>query len=181
MVEAGKRRCLEGCRRPVLHAPTAVELYGADMDTTSRSGFAEEHATFLHLLGKATGNAHALEVAIGGLVAAALGVQPVPGRLVAARLGLGGSVDLLRELSTADECGVDGVQLRAWLPTAKRATEARNRVIHSPWFFNDDGPTGTLNLRQQRFTERTVEDLSADVVTMLGAIQGADSLTPDPA
>lgn len=143
--------------------------------TTPDSGQRDEHAVFLHMLGKATGNAHALEVTVGTVLAVVLGVPLVPGRLVAARIGLSATLDLLRELATTDECAAHRENLRGWLPEAKAAVAARNRVIHSPWYFTDDGPTGTLDLRRQRFSERTLDDLSADVVLMLTAIQAAET------
>ena len=84
-------------------------------------------------LGKVASNGQAFELTVGLVLAQSLGISPENGSLVAAQLGVAGTLKLIAGLAKQDGYPLDANAVVRWLKNADQANAGRNRAIHVPW------------------------------------------------
>jgi hypothetical protein len=131
----------------------------------------------LTLLGKATANGQALELTVALVLGRLLNLPDEPALRIGRRLSIPASLETITELAAlaSSPLGLDGV--KAWVQLARVASDARNRVIHSPWL--GDPATGELRgviTRQSGTQSRSAADLQQDITSMWVAIEGGHAL-----
>jgi hypothetical protein len=131
----------------------------------------------LHLLGLTTAMGHQLELVTAQVLARTLMVTESTARLIMPAMGLGAALGVLQTLVARGECGsVSITGLQAWLPSAKAANEARNRVIHSPWVVLEDGTDAVIPKGSMKLQGRTEAELRRDVDLLALAAKGGSDL-----
>lgn len=132
-----------------------------------------EHESRLQLLGLTTAVSHQLELVTAQILARTIQVTESTARLITGAMGPGATLGVLHTLTARKECGsLEPAALRSWLPLARRANEARNRVIHSPWVERTDGTASVLAKGSMKLESRTAADLRRDVDVMNEAVRG---------
>lgn len=101
---------------------------------------AEDHVV---RLGKVAMNGQLLELTVGIVLSQSLAITPEIGSVVAGRLGLSGALDVIGVVARGPDYPLDAPTVDAWLPLARRAVQARNEAIHTPWVASAEG--GELN------------------------------------
>jgi hypothetical protein len=104
-------------------------------------------ALALHL-GRAVMNSQYFEMAVGVVYARSLGLRDEVGLQRAGKVGVNSALAKIRSRMGLPGYALDPVAVSAWLKLAQRAMEARNVVIHSPWFA--ETPGGELTRRIPR-------------------------------
>lgn len=130
------------------------------------------HEDHLRLLGEGTGRSQQLELCTAQVLSRALLVAESTARLLASKLGQAAILQVLDELASRGECGsLDPGALAAWVKGARRANEARNRIIHGAWV-TDGGSdvVGVLASGSMKTVARNEADLRADVDALASAV-----------
>jgi hypothetical protein len=136
-----------------------------------------EPTELLTLLGKATANGQAFEFHVALVLGRLLGLEKDVALRVGRRLPIERCLDLISELASLPGSQIDSSRVQPWLKVAEAANNARNRVIHSPWY--GDPSTGKLQgviTKKAGFDKRSAADLQRDVDTILLATQEAQAL-----
>lgn len=142
---------------------------------------------FLKMLGKATSNAQSFEVSVHLVLGGCLGLNIELAMRLGAHLAIGTALDVLAEVAATPKCHLDGTQVHQWLPSARQANTARNRVIHSPWY--GDPSTGkmlgVLNARKKGAAvwaeSRSATDLRKDIDLLQTVAEEAHRIVGWPA
>jgi len=142
---------------------------------------------FLKLLGKATSNAQTFEVSVHLVLGGCLGLNNELALRLGSHLAISTALDVIAELAPTPNCQLDGRRVQEWLPTARDANAARNRVIHSPWY--GDPSTGkmlgVINAKKKGAAvwsvPRSASDLQADSDRMRTTAEAAHALVGFPA
>lgn len=136
-----------------------------------------DHDSHLQLLGRTTARSHQLELVTAQILARTLRVNESTARLIMPAMGLGATLGVLQTLVARGECGsTSPTRLEAWLPLAKAANEARNRVIHSPWVVREDGTHAVIPKGSMKLQGRTEAELRKDVDVLALAVEGGSDL-----
>jgi hypothetical protein len=101
------------------------------------------------------------------MLSQSLAITPETGSVVAGRLGLSGALDVIGVVARGPDYPLDAPAVEAWLPLARRAVQARNEAIHTPWVASAEG--GELNAvirKGHKLESRSGSDLDK-IVTLL--------------
>lgn len=139
---------------------------------------AMDHASLLQLLGLATARGQQLELLTAHVLARTLNVSESSARLLASSMGLGAALGVLQTLEGRGECGsMAPGDLEDWLPVAKAAVVARNRLVHTPWVANDGGIPESVVVRGSMMLEsRSEADIRGDIDQIAAAVESASVL-----
>src|SRR6266446_10727048 len=124
-------------------------------------------------LGKVVMNGQALELSIRLLLMKTLRSKEAAPR-IAGRLGARSTLDLIGALTTDPA-------IRAWLPQANKAIEARNEAIHTAWF--TDPATQEIRVWRRYTLEeepRSPAELEKVITLLHDVIEAAKAFFPDP-
>jgi hypothetical protein len=136
-----------------------------------------EPTELLTLLGKATSNGQAFEVHVALVLGRLLGLENEVALRVGRRLQISACLDLIAELALLPSSQLDVTRIQPWLKVARTANDARNRVIHSPWY--GDPSTGRLQgviTKKGGVETRSAAQLQRDVDSILLATEEAQAL-----
>ena len=137
-----------------------------------------DHASLLQLLGLATAHSQQLELVTAQVLARTLQVPESTARLLSSSMGLGAATSVLQTLTARGETGsLAPGDLEAWLPMAKAAVAARNRLIHTPWVANNGGLQESVIVKgSMRLESRSEEDMQSDIDQLAAAVESASIL-----
>ena len=128
-------------------------------------------------LGKITANAQVFEIVTARVLGSCLGLENDVAIRLARRLQLRACLGLIDELVESENTRLDPEKVKAWLKSADKAVEARNRVMHTAW--HGDPKTGELLGvigRKGLFESRSSDDLQKDHESLAAAVNEAAEL-----
>jgi len=110
----------------------------------------EQH---LMLLGKIAANGQAFELAAASVLGQTIGVKQHVAGVVAGHMQTAGVLNTIESLTT-DEL------VKSWVKLARKASEARNKLIHGAWGRSESDPSLDVHIQRGKFrygADRLVE------------------------
>ncbi|WP_202567164.1 hypothetical protein [Agreia sp. COWG] len=106
-----------------------------------------DHTEHLLLLGKIAVNGQSLELIAGIVLGQTLGVKQHVAGVIAGHMQISGVLNVIDALTT-------DVAVKSWVKLARKASEARNKMIHGAWAFDESlEAEGGVHIQRGRFRD----------------------------
>jgi NaMN:DMB phosphoribosyltransferase len=130
-----------------------------------------DHTQHLVLLGTIAANGQAFEAAVATVLGRTLGVEQHVAVVLAGYMQTSGVLNAIDSLTTEDE-------VKRWVKVARKASEARNKMIHGAWTISVSDPELKMDTHMQRGKLRDVTDRVAELKAAVGLLYEALSTAP---
>ena len=132
------------------------------------------------LLGQAARASHQYEITTSVILAKVLDIDLDRAHVIASGAGQGSVLGMIKALASRSDSRLRGDAVLDWLKVARQAQEARNRITHSLWTYDDQQQMTAVMGRGLTVEPRSKADLEEDLRTLMRAVDEASDLVRRP-